>query len=89
VKELFYHHEKVLPTSCAKIKRTNGSLKDWSGLCRQLEELRTSMSVDGAAPISAEIKEIVPEYSSQADQLIRSVGSTGVDEHFQTAAGHD
>ena len=27
--ELFYEHERVTPTSCHKIKRTNGSLKDW------------------------------------------------------------
>src|SRR5439155_21126616 len=38
--ELFYSHEKVLATSCGKIKRTTGSLKDWTGLCRQLQELR-------------------------------------------------
>jgi hypothetical protein len=31
----------------------------------------------------------LPEYSFQADKSIQSVGSTGVDEHFQTAAGHD
>jgi hypothetical protein len=28
-----------------------------------LEELRTSMNIDGAAPIRAKMKEIVPEYS--------------------------
>jgi len=61
--ELFYSHEAVLPTSCGKVKRTSGTLKDWAGLCRQLEELRLSMTMDGAAPIRAKIKEIVPEYS--------------------------
>jgi FlaA1/EpsC-like NDP-sugar epimerase len=61
--ELFYGHEEVIPTSCDKIKRTNGALRDWSGLCRQLDELRASLSVDGAAPIRAKMKEIVPEYS--------------------------
>jgi FlaA1/EpsC-like NDP-sugar epimerase len=61
--ELFYGHEEVIPTSCDKIKRTNGALRDWSGLCRQLNELRGSLSVDGAAPIRAKMKEIVPEYS--------------------------
>jgi FlaA1/EpsC-like NDP-sugar epimerase len=64
--ELFYQHEQVIPTSCEKIKRTSGTLKDWSCLCRQLNELRASMSIDGAAPIRAKIKEIVPEYSFQA-----------------------
>jgi protein involved in polysaccharide export with SLBB domain len=60
--QLFYQHEKVLPTSFDKIKRTHGSLKNWSVLCRQLDELRASLSVDGSAPIRAKMKEIVPEY---------------------------
>jgi O-antigen biosynthesis protein WbqV len=60
--ELFYEHEEVIPTSCEKIKRTSGSLKDWARLCSQLDGLRASMNVDGAAPIRAKIKEIVPEY---------------------------
>ncbi len=61
--ELFYHHEKVHPTSCDRIKQTNGPLKKWSVLCGQLEELRASISVDGSGPIRAKMKEIVPEYS--------------------------
>jgi len=60
--ELFYHHEKVFPTSCDNIKQTNGSLKSWSLLCRQLDELRTLISVDGSAQLRAKMKEIVPEY---------------------------
>jgi FlaA1/EpsC-like NDP-sugar epimerase len=60
--ELFYQHEEVILTSCEKIKRTSGSLKDWARLCSQLDGLRASMNVDGAAPIRAKIKEIVPEY---------------------------
>src|SRR5271170_3424725 len=64
--ELFYPHEKVSPTSCDKIKRTDGPLKDWPGLCRQLAELRATLYVDGALPIRAKIKEIVPEYSWQS-----------------------
>jgi FlaA1/EpsC-like NDP-sugar epimerase len=60
--ELFYAHEKVIPTSFEKIKRTNGALRNWAELCRQLDDLRSSMCVDGAAPIRAKIKEIVPEY---------------------------
>jgi FlaA1/EpsC-like NDP-sugar epimerase len=60
--ELFYHHERVFPTSCDNIKQTKASLKSWSLLCRQLDELRTLISVDGSAQIRAKIKEIVPEY---------------------------
>ena len=61
--ELFYDHEKVIPTSCEKIKRTSGTPKDWLKLCHQLGELRASMNVDGAAPIRAKIKEIVAGYA--------------------------
>jgi FlaA1/EpsC-like NDP-sugar epimerase len=60
--ELFYRYEKVLPTPYEKIKRINGSKPDWAGLCRQLEELHTSLTIDGAGPIRAKIKEIIPEY---------------------------
>jgi FlaA1/EpsC-like NDP-sugar epimerase len=60
---LFYQYEQVLPTSCDKIKRTHGSLTNWLELCRQLDELRASMSVDGSAPIRVMMKKIVPEYS--------------------------
>ena len=73
--ELFYDYEKVFPTSFEKIKRTHGSLNNWTMLCRQLEELRASMNIDGAAPIRAKMKEIVPEYTFE--------------EFFQTAAHSD
>ena len=86
--ELFYSHETVQPTSCGKIKRTSGTLKDWSGLCRQLDELRASMSVDGAAPIRAKIKEIVPEYSFPDRIQYGSVASRETS-RFQAVAGHD
>jgi FlaA1/EpsC-like NDP-sugar epimerase len=85
--ELFYGHERVVPTSCSKIKRTAGTSKDWPGLCRQLEELRASMSIDGAAPIRAKIKEIVPEYSFP-DHVQGTNGATE-SSHFQAVAGHD
>jgi len=61
--ELFYQHETAILTSCEKIKRTDGTPKDWSKLCHQLNELRASMNIDSAAPIRAKIKEIVPGYT--------------------------
>lgn len=85
--ELFYEHEEVIPTSCEKIKRTSGALKDWSFLCRQLDELRASITVDGAAPIRAKIKEIVPEYSFQASDSRQSSVETPEKSHFQAVAG--
>jgi FlaA1/EpsC-like NDP-sugar epimerase len=87
--ELFYHHEKVLPTSCEKIKRTNGSPKNWLGLCRQLDELQVLMTIDGEGLIRAKIKEIVPEYSFPTDQSIQFVSEAVAGGRLQKAAGHD
>ena len=60
--ELFYAHEQVIDTDCPKIKRTSGCGRNWLELQRKLEELRLSLSVDGAAPVRAKVREIVPEY---------------------------
>jgi len=85
--ELFYGHEKVIPTSCEKIKRTNGALRNWPELCSQLDELRASMSIDGAAPIRAKIKEIVPEYSFHENVKQERVSELPAKSHLQKAAG--
>jgi FlaA1/EpsC-like NDP-sugar epimerase len=85
--ELFYGHEKVIPTSCEKIKRTNGALRNWAELCRQLDELRASMSIDGAAPVRSKIKEIVPEYSFQENVKQEKVSELPVKSLLQKAAG--
>jgi FlaA1/EpsC-like NDP-sugar epimerase len=87
--ELFYEHEEVIPTSCEKIKRTKGPLKDWPELCRQLEELRASMCVDGAAPVRAKMKEIVPEYSFQTENSGQNGDESVAKRHFRVVAGHD
>jgi FlaA1/EpsC-like NDP-sugar epimerase len=87
--ELFYEHEEVIPTSCEKIKRTKGTLRDWPELCRQLEELRASMSVDGAAPVRAKMKEIVPAYSLQTDDSKQTGDDSVAGHRFRAVAGHD
>jgi FlaA1/EpsC-like NDP-sugar epimerase len=87
--ELFYHQEKVLPTSIDKIKRINGSKPDWLRLCRQLEELRASMSIDGAAPIRSKIKEIVPEYTFHTNIAKHSGDEPLAEHHVRAASGHD
>jgi FlaA1/EpsC-like NDP-sugar epimerase len=86
--ELFYGHEKVVPTSCEKIKRTNGALRNWADLSRQLDELRASMSIDGAAPIRSKIKEIVPEYSFNEELKQQEVSESPVGTHLHKAVGH-
>jgi len=84
--ELFYRHETVLPTTYDKIKRINGSKPDWTRLCRQLEELRVSMSIDGAGPVRAKLRAIVPEYECQSDDLAHS-HETSAGRSHQHAAG--
>jgi len=61
--ELFYATEEVSPTSFEKIKRIRSPLVGWSQLQRHLNELRSSLGIDGAGPVRQKIKEIVPEYS--------------------------
>ncbi|HEV7219423.1 MAG TPA: polysaccharide biosynthesis protein, partial [Terriglobales bacterium] len=67
VEELFYPHEQVYSTSSAKIKKARSVGQDWSELQSQLDELRGTLYMDGAAPIRAKMKEIVPEYSYPTD----------------------
>jgi FlaA1/EpsC-like NDP-sugar epimerase len=86
--ELFYDHEVVTATSCEKIKRTNGAHRNWSELCGQLEELRASMSIDGASPVRRKIKEIVPEYTSPAESVDQAPIPTTSLTHRPKAAGH-
>jgi FlaA1/EpsC-like NDP-sugar epimerase len=86
--ELFYEHEMVTSTACEKIKRTNGAHRSWPELCRQLDELRASMSIDGAAPIRSKMKEIVPEYSFEEDSKQEETTEMPAESQLQKAAGH-
>ncbi len=86
--ELFYEHENVTPTACEKIKRTNGAHRNWPELCRQLDELRASMSVDGAAPIRTKMKEIVPEYNFRENLKQERLNEPSVESHLRKAVGH-
>jgi FlaA1/EpsC-like NDP-sugar epimerase len=64
--ELYSAAEQVSATSRPKIKRIRSKPMAWSVLLHHLEELRASMTVDGAAPVRAKLREIVPEYSTEA-----------------------
>jgi FlaA1/EpsC-like NDP-sugar epimerase len=61
--ELSYPTEEIHPTSFQKITRIHGTPSRWFELQTHLDELRASLSINGAAPVRAKIKEIVPEYS--------------------------
>lgn len=86
--ELFYEYEKVIPTVCEKIKRTDGARRNWPEFCRQLDALRASMYIDGAAPIQSKMKEIVPEYSFHVDVEQEKTSELPVASHLQKAASH-
>ena len=60
--ELFFEHEEAHVTSRYKIKRVQGIPMEQAVLARHLEELRHSMTIDGAIPIRKKLREIVPEY---------------------------
>lgn len=65
--QLFYADEIVCETSCSKIKKARGDVSDWSKLERHLDELRGTLYLDGADAIRAKIKQIIPEYSYNAE----------------------
>jgi FlaA1/EpsC-like NDP-sugar epimerase len=74
--ELFYPAEAVLPTASQKVKKARGAPLEWSTLASQLEELRVSLTIDGAAPVRAQLKQIVPEYSYRTSEQATSAQDT-------------
>ena len=85
--ELFYAHEHVIDTSCPKVKRTTGCGRNWLELQRKLEELRHSLTIDGAAPVRAKIKEIVPEYTFTEPLPAWDDRSIIIEPHLRAAVG--
>ena len=67
--ELFYPEEVVRDTSCPKIKKARNVLCGWGELQAQLDDLRATLYIDGATPIRAKIKQIIPEYSYHAAEV--------------------
>src|SRR5712692_3336951 len=86
--ELFYEHEVIVPTTCEKIKRTNGANRDWSELRDQLEELRSLMFINGAAPVRDKIRDIVPEYTYDDNGAKQDSGESSGERQLRVAAGH-
>jgi FlaA1/EpsC-like NDP-sugar epimerase len=87
--ELFYQDERLIPTSCSKIHRTRGPHRHWTDLQHQLEELRLSLTVDGAAPVRAKIKEIVPEYTFQGEWKLHKNAQFNLQDYLERAMGQD
>ena len=71
--ELFYAAEEVCPTSFPKIKKVRGRPQGgWIELCRELEELKGALYLDGAGPVRTKIRQIVPEYAPMPDGTSRA-----------------
>src|SRR6266446_4527828 len=87
--ELFYRHEQIGSTPCDKIKRTRGTLKDWSRLCRQLNELAEMITTDSALAIRAKLREIVPEYAFRPEDLMHKFANTCIESRSSAVAGTD
>jgi len=85
--ELFNTTEEIHPTPFEKIKRTRSPLGAWLKLQQDLEELRTSLCVDGAEPVRRKVREIVPEYSYQSRSLPKEGAAHGSSTVLQQAAG--
>jgi FlaA1/EpsC-like NDP-sugar epimerase len=85
--ELFYSNEEILPTSCDKVKRTSGTVKNWFRLHYQLKELAESMTLESARGVRAKIRGIVPEYSFE--DPARELPTSQTDAHHSAVAASD
>jgi FlaA1/EpsC-like NDP-sugar epimerase len=87
--ELFYRHEKIGSTPCDKIKRTRGTLKDWSRLCHQLNELAALMTTESALAVRAKLREIVPEYAFRPEDLMHEFANAYIESRPSSVVGND
>ncbi|MGB2627011.1 MAG: nucleoside-diphosphate sugar epimerase/dehydratase [Candidatus Acidiferrum sp.] len=65
--ELYSAAEEIFPTPFEKIKSIRSPIVSWSQLQRQLNSLRASLRASGAEPVRRKVKEIVPEYTFNAN----------------------
>lgn len=61
--ELFYPDERVFPSHCEKIVRTESAKPAWSSLKRALDELQVAVSIGKRSAILAHLQKIVPQFS--------------------------
>lgn len=87
VEDLFYVDERVSHTACPKIKKATNSMRRWDEMQGQLEALRRSLYVDGANPIRAQMKKMVPEYVYMQGAVQDSSAELGETETRQAAMG--
>jgi FlaA1/EpsC-like NDP-sugar epimerase len=61
--ELFYADERVLPSACEKIARTESHKPSWIELKRLLDELQLAVSLGRRSAILAALRDIVPQFT--------------------------
>jgi len=67
--ELFYPRETLLPTTNRNVKRTQSEIIPWPALWAHLEDLISLTNSGTEVSIRAKMKEIIPEYSYQAETI--------------------
>jgi FlaA1/EpsC-like NDP-sugar epimerase len=65
--ELSYPTEKIHATSSPKIRQIRGTPSMWLDLSWRLDRLRAAIAANNPAAIREKMKEIVPEYDSDAN----------------------
>jgi FlaA1/EpsC-like NDP-sugar epimerase len=61
--ELFYADERVFPSACAKIARTESSKLAWPALMHLLDKLHFAVSIGERSSILATLRQIVPQFT--------------------------
>ena len=61
--ELFYPHERVLPSACSKIACAEGMKVGWPALKRSLDGLNVAVSLGQTDSVLSELRRIVPQFS--------------------------
>jgi FlaA1/EpsC-like NDP-sugar epimerase len=80
--ELFYPDERVFPSRCEKIARTESTKPAWPVLKRALDELQVAVSIGKRAAILAHLQKIVPQFSYVGCDPVPNS-----EHHFLVAAG--
>jgi FlaA1/EpsC-like NDP-sugar epimerase len=71
--ELFYPDERVFPSRCEKIARTESAKPAWPVLKRSLDELQAAVALGKRVAILAHLRKIVPQFSyAGCDQAANS-----------------
>lgn len=73
--ELFYADERVFPSACAKIARTESSKLPWPALLQFLDQLRLAVAIGKRTSILASLRRIVPQFTYPGCEIGREIGS--------------